>query len=575
MIHKVKLTFQEHPSTEAVSLVILFSMSKNEEQSHTIMNQNTANAVNVTSASKKGSGALFVALGILLSRISGLIRERVFAHYFGNSWAGDAFKAALKIPNFLQNLFGEGVLSASFIPVYANLLKKDSKEASQVAQFVGTLLFLLVSCLVIVGVLTTPWLVDWIAPGFENEKRNLTIQIVKILFPGTGLLVMSAWCLGILNSHHRFFLSYFAPVLWNLAIIFSLIVTGKHQSIEELALTASYGLVLGSLLQFGVQLPTVYRLLVNFKFRNSFNNQNLKMIVKNFVPVVVSRGVVQVVSFIDSILASFLPTGAVSAIAYSQTLYMLPISLFAMSVSAAELPSMSQIDGDENERTDKFQSRLNSGLSQISFFVIPSMVAFILLGHALITLLFRTGQFSAEDVTYVWLVLIGQSLGLLATTQGRLYSSTFYALKDTVTPLKFSIVRVFFSTALGVSSVYLFMHQISEYAKFGAVALTFASGVCGWIEYLLLKKRLDQILMLQTGITLTKNVVLFIFAIISALPGIFIMREISDRYFLLQSILALLIYGLLYFMTTYMAKIPESQKYVNQILSKTRRLFSK
>ncbi len=522
--------------------------------------------------SKKSSGAIWVAFGIFLSRISGLIRERVFAYYFGNSWAGDAFKAALKIPNFLQNLFGEGVLSASFIPVYAQLLKKDSKEANQVAHLVGTLLFLVVSCLVFVGVLATPWLVDWIAPGFDNEKRSLTIQIVKILFPGTGLLVMSAWCLGILNSHHRFFLSYFAPVLWNAAIILSLIIKGHHQSIEELALTASYGLVIGSLLQFGIQLPTVYRLLLNLKFKISFANQNLKTVIKNFIPVVVSRGVVQVVSFIDSILASFLPTGAVSAIAYSQTLYMLPISLFAMSISAAELPTMAQIDGNESERKDKLNSRLNSGLSQISFFVIPSMVAFIFLGHALISLLFRTGRFSAEDVTYVWLVLIGQSLGLLATTQGRLYSSTFYALKDTVTPLKFSIIRVLISALLGVSAVYIFMHHISEYAKFGAVALTVASGICGWIEYLLLKKRLEQVLMLRSGISFAMNIRLFVIAMMSALPGIFIMSNISERYYFLQSISALLIYGLLYFVITFFANIPLSQKYLHQTLIKIRRV---
>ena len=167
--------------------------------------------------------AFLVAAGIFLSRIAGLIRERVFAHYFGNSDAADAFKAAFRIPNFLQNLFGEGVLSASFIPVYAGLLaREDDEEARRTAGAVASLLALTTSILVLIGVLATPYLIDAIAPGFHGEKRELTIRLVRILFPGAGLLVFSAWCLGILNSHRRFFLSYTAPVIWNVAMIATL-----------------------------------------------------------------------------------------------------------------------------------------------------------------------------------------------------------------------------------------------------------------------------------------------------------------------------------------------------------------
>src|SRR5579871_4984571 len=163
--------------------------------------------------------AFLVAAGIFLSRIAGLVRERVFAHYFGNSDAADAFKAAFRIPNFLQNLFGEGVLSASFIPVYAGLLaREDEEEARKTAGAVASLLALTTSHIVLIGVLATPYLIDAIAPGFHGDKRELTIRLVRILFPGAGLLVLSAWCLGVLNSHHRFFASYTAPVAWNLVM---------------------------------------------------------------------------------------------------------------------------------------------------------------------------------------------------------------------------------------------------------------------------------------------------------------------------------------------------------------------
>src|SRR5688572_3301853 len=150
--------------------------------------------------------AALVAAGILFSRIIGLVRERVFGFYFGVTPEADAFRAAFRIPNLLQNLFGEGVLSASFIPVYASLVENgEREEASRVAGAVFAMLALVVSVLVLAGVLAAPWLVDLIAAGFPADKRALTVALVRVLFPGAGLLVLSAWCLGILNSHHRFF----------------------------------------------------------------------------------------------------------------------------------------------------------------------------------------------------------------------------------------------------------------------------------------------------------------------------------------------------------------------------------
>src|SRR5260370_39516407 len=209
---------------------------------------------------------------ILISRIIGVARQRVFGYYFGGSLAADAFNAAFRIPNFLQNVFGEGALSASFIPVYANLLaRKDETEARRVASAVLTLLALVTSIIVLAGVLAAPYLSSLIAFGFVGDRRNLVILLVKILFPGAGLLVLSAWCLGVLNSHRRFFLSYTSPVVWNLAIITSLIAFGRHPGNFDqiqlgrfqfhLAEMVAWGSVVGSALQFAVQLPTVMWLL--------------------------------------------------------------------------------------------------------------------------------------------------------------------------------------------------------------------------------------------------------------------------------------------------------------------------
>src|SRR4051794_82405 len=189
-----------------------------------------------------------VAAGILLSRAAGLVRVSVFAHYFGQrSDAADAFNAAFRIPNLLQNLFGEGALSASFIPVYAGLLARGEEEqADRVARSVFVLLALVTSAFVLVGVALAPQFIDLIAPGFSGPKRQLTTTLVRVLFPGAGLLVVSAWCLGILNSHRKFFISYSAPVIWNAAMIVTLIMFGNGRSPERLAVLLAAGSVVGS-----------------------------------------------------------------------------------------------------------------------------------------------------------------------------------------------------------------------------------------------------------------------------------------------------------------------------------------
>src|SRR6266699_451956 len=233
-----------------------------------------------------GRLAFQVAAGILLSRIIGLARLRVFSHYFGlRSDAADAFNAAFRIPNFLQNLFGEGVLSASFIPVYARLLAEgDEEEAGRVAGAVGALLALVVSVLCLVGVLVTPWLIDAIAPGFHGAKRDLTISLVRILFPGAGLLVLSAWCLGILNSHRRFFLSYSVPVLWNAAMIAALAWFGPRAGQDRLARAVAWASVLGSAAQFLAQLPVVLRLVPDLRVRLATQLDGVRVAIRNFGP---------------------------------------------------------------------------------------------------------------------------------------------------------------------------------------------------------------------------------------------------------------------------------------------------
>jgi len=438
-------------------------------------------------------GASLVAAGIFLSRIAGLIRISVFARYFGDSAAADAFTAALRIPNFLQNLFGEGVLSASFIPVYANLVAREKpEEAGRVAGAVFAILALLTSVLVLIGVLATPLFIDVIAAGFKGSTRQLTISLVRILFPGAGLLVLSAWCLGILNSHRRFFLSYSVPVLWNIAMIAALVWFGPRADMNRLAGIVAWASVIGSAAQFLAQLPVVLRLVPALRIELSTHLENVRIVIRNFGPVFVSRGVVQLSAYIDAFIASWLPKGAVAALSYGQNLYLLPVSLFGMAVSASELPEMSSALGGHEEIAAHLRQRLVGGLRRIAFFVIPSVVAFIALGDIIAGAIYQSGKFTHIDALYVWGILAGSGVGLLASTQGRLYSSTFYALKDTRTPLVFAIVRVALTTMLGYIAAIHLPRLMGIDPKWGVAGLTASAGVSGWIEFLLLRRSLAQ-----------------------------------------------------------------------------------
>lgn len=525
------------------------------------------------------SGALLVGLGIFLSRISGLIRVRVFAHYFGNSDAGDAFNAALKIPNFLQNLFGEGVLSASFIPVYANLIatshnekqdKENQIEASRVASVIGSLLFTSISIIVLIGILVTPFLIDTIAPGFKDEKRLLTIKIVQIIFPGTGLLVMSAWCLGILNSHRKFFLSYVAPVIWNVTIIATLYLFAKGSTQYNLAEFTAWGLVAGSFLQFAVQLPFALKLIKTFRPSLKTKITNVNIVIRNFFPVVISRGVVQLSAYIDSMLASLLPTGAVSTLAYAQTLYLLPISLFGMSVSASELPAMSSIKGSGDEIHSYLRVRLEGGLKKIAFFIVPSVCAFIFLGNIMVKAIFQSGKFTNEDAHYTWMVLIGSTVGLLASTLGRLYSSTFYSLKDTKTPLKFAAIRVLLTTMLGYLFAFPLPRLLGLEASWGTAGLTASAGMSGWIEFYLLRATLNKRIG-DTGLKISYQILLWISAIISSLVGLVAQHFIHMRP-IFSAVVIFSLFGVTYFTVTYLFKIEESKATIDKILGKLKRL---
>ena len=426
----------------------------------------------------------------MVTRVLGFVRERVFAHYFGNGAAADAFRAALRIPNALRNLLGEGTLSASFIPVYAGLNERNKPAARALAGAVLGLLLLASGVLALVGIAFAPAITAVVAQGFDGPRRELTTVLVRILFPMTGLMVVSAWCLGILNTHRRFFLPYAAPALWNVAGIVAMVgaaswLTGQNlppaEQLYRLALALAWGTVAGSLLQIAVQLPACWRLLQGIPIRASLAPEGVRQVIVAWAPLVIGAGVAQLSGLVDTFLGSFTGEGGLASLGYAQLIQVLPISLFGVAVAAVSLPDLAR-DAAGAAPNDQIRARIAVGFRRIAFFVVPSAFAFAALGPAIVGALFQTGRFDADDTMLVGGVLAAYGVGLLGQATVKLFASGFYALRDTRTPVRIGIVSLVVS---GVLSWFLMR-------RLGPAGIALGSSIGGMLNTVLHLRDLDR-----------------------------------------------------------------------------------
>jgi putative peptidoglycan lipid II flippase len=295
-------------------------------------------------------------------------------------------------------------------------------------------------------------------------------------------------------------------------------------------------------------------------------------VVRNFVPVFIGRGAVQISGYVDLNFASQLGSGAQSALGYAQNIYLLPVSLFGMSISAAELPAMSGQLGSTEEIHAKLRARLLGGLRRIAYFVIPSAMAFLALGDVIVGVLYRSGRFTQADTLYVWAILAGSTVGLLASTLGRLYSSTYYALHDTRTPLLFAVIRVVLTTILGYLCALPLPRALGFDLRWGAVGLTASAGVSGWIEFYLLRRKMNARIG-RTGLAPSFIVRLWAAAVASAAAAWAIKLAIGGHNALIVAVLVLIPYGLLYFAVTSLLKIQESGAVLSRFMRPLRRLL--
>ncbi|MEP7125647.1 MAG: murein biosynthesis integral membrane protein MurJ [Byssovorax sp.] len=396
-----------------------------------------------------------VTAGIILSRLVGLVRQRFVAHYFGTSAFADILSAGFRLGNITQNLLGEGTLSASFIPVYAKLRAQGkTREATHFALSTLGLLIVTSTAASVLGVVFAPWLTLLIAGRFDPESQQTMVSVVRVLFPMTGLLVLSAWGLGVLNAHRRFFLPYAAPVVWSLAQIAGIAIFGYWlgQRGEPLAMAVAWSALVGAGLQLLLLLPAARALLGGLTPRFDHRDENVREAARRLPPALLGRGVIQISGLIDMALVGLLGQGAQSTFTYAQTVYLLPMALLGTGEAAAALPAMAgeSAEQDLELRNAALRRRLGASIARISVITVPTTLAFLFLGRDLIRLLLQSGSFDRASTERVVPLLAAYGFALLGNASGRLLITMSYAIGDTRTPTRYAIYRVVSSSVVAL-----------------------------------------------------------------------------------------------------------------------------
>ena len=432
----------------------------------------------------------------MLSRVLGLVRDVVIASLAGASANADAFFVAFKLPNFLRRLFAEGAFSQAFVPVLAEYREGGSAALvrgllDRVAGVLGgTLLTLTV--LVIVG---APAVTVLFAPGFlsDEHKFALTADMLRVTFPYLFLISMTGFCGAILNSYGRFAVPAFTPVLLNLSLIVAALFAAPM--FEEPVFALAWGVLLAGVVQLLFQLPFLYRLELVPRPRWDTRNKGVRQVMKLMVPALFGVSVSQINLLLDTVLASFLPTGSVSWLYYSDRLTELPLGVFGIAIATVILPRLSSLQ--VGSAGDRFSETLDWAMRAVLLIGLPAAVALIVLAEPILLSLFQYGALGTGDVRMASFSLQAYSFGLLAFMLVKVLAPGYYARKDMATPVKVGIVAMVANMVLNLALVLplYFVWNI------GHVGLALATSLAAWLNAGLLLRglRRKRVLIFQPG----------------------------------------------------------------------------
>ncbi|MBA2564100.1 MAG: murein biosynthesis integral membrane protein MurJ [Gemmatimonadetes bacterium] len=397
------------------------------------------------SSTRRATGV--VMAGILASRVLGLAREQVVALHFGRSPELSAFWAAFKIPNLVRVLLGEGNLSASFIPVLSvQIAAGDPLAGRRTAGVLLGFLLLGVGLFTGAGILLAQPLAVIAAPGFDPALRDLVARLIRILFPLSGMLVLGAWCMGVLHAHGRFFWPNFAPALLSAVSALSLVLLLHRWGRAPIELLA-WGTVAGGAVQLLVQVPGSLAAAGSPRPSLDLSDPGFRRVLALFAPMLLGTGVAQINGLVETQIASFLDPEAVATLQYAVRLYTLPLSLFGTSVAMAALPALSR---DAGRDAAAVGDGVGEAWLRALFFLVPSTVALVAFGEPLVRLVFERGAFTGVDTDAVTRVLALYSTGLIAFASVRIFAGAFYALEDSRTPVRLSVLALGLNTLLSI-----------------------------------------------------------------------------------------------------------------------------
>ena len=437
--------------------------------------------------------ATTIGTGTLLSRILGFVRDMVIANFFGAGMAADAFFVAFRIPNLWRRLVGEGSLTISFIPVYTEYLTQRSEEETRkvthIAFTIGGVILLIVTAL---GIIFSPILIRIIAPGWfaeYPEKFQLTVTLNQIIFPYLFFMGLFALSMGVLNSQRHFFAPAIAPIFLNISIIVSVFLF--YHTFKVPVMTLALGVLAGGVIQFLFQIPFLWKRGITFRFNFNFQNPAIKRIGLLMIPALIGSAAYQLNAFIDTIFASFLPSGSVSYLFFADRLMEFPLGIFAIAIGMASLPSLSGLASQG--KTEEFKETLSFTFRLVSFISIPAMVGLIALKTPIVNLLFQRGLFDYSATEKTAFALLFYSVGLWAIAGSRTIVPAFYSLQDTWTPFKIALVCL--GTNVILNSILIFP------LKHGGLAL--ATSLSSMLNLALLFRKLGPKL---GGIDIRKNI---------------------------------------------------------------------
>ncbi|MFM2477684.1 murein biosynthesis integral membrane protein MurJ [Celerinatantimonas sp. MCCC 1A17872] len=393
------------------------------------------------------SGAIVSSM-TLISRMLGLIRDVVVANLLGAGTAADVFFFANRIPNFLRRLFAEGAFAQAFIPVFTQYKQQEQEDELRelVARVSGTL-GLIVTIVTLIGMIASPvvamifgtgWFIDWLHNGPDGHKFVLASLLLKITFPYLWFITFTGMAGAILNSFGRFAVASFTPVFLNVAMIVAAIYYAPHLAQPEVGL--AWGVFFGGLLQFLFQLPFLLRLKMLRWPRWGWKHPGVTQIRKLMLPALFGVSVSQINLLFDTFMASFLVSGSISWLYYSDRLLEFPLGLFGIAIATVILPSLSERHVDKNP--EEFARTMDWAVRMVGLLGIPAMAGMIILSTPMLRVLFMRGAFDASDVHHATYSLIAFSCGLLFFMLIKIFAPGFYARQDTRTPVRYGVIAM-------------------------------------------------------------------------------------------------------------------------------------